>query len=164
MMKVAVIYAVAENNVIGNDNALPWHLPADLKHFKQKTTGKPIVMGRKTFDSIGKPLPNRRNIVVTNNKSWHNEGVEVAHSLQDALSMCEGEPEVCVIGGAQLFRQAFDLGIVTDVYLTRIHADIEGDTYFELPADFEKVVSVASNQSDEKNPFAYTFLDIQKKD
>lgn len=133
-MKVALIVAAAANNVIGRDNQLPWHLPQDLKYFKAKTMGKPIIMGRKTFDSIGRPLPGRINIVVTRNRAWSAAGVSVVTSVHDALQMAQqlvvGQDvkEVMVIGGAEIYQSA--LPLADKVYLTRIDLAIEGDAYF----------------------------------
>lgn len=133
-MGIALIAAVAENNVVGKDNELPWYLPEDLKHFKQLTLGKPIIMGRLTYESIGKPLPGRANIVVSRQQNYRPEGVKVVGSLIDALSLAEpiakaeGLDEVMVIGGAQIYAEA--MPFADTLYLTEIHKVIEGDTYF----------------------------------
>lgn len=127
-MKVTLIVARARNGVIGRDNALPWRLPADLAHFKRITLGHPVIMGRKTWDSIGKPLPGRRNIVVTRNESWHAEGAEAVPSLDEALARCKGDAEVFVIGGAALFADA--LPRADRVIVTEIDRDVEGDIHF----------------------------------
>jgi dihydrofolate reductase len=126
-MILSLIVAVAENGVIGKDNRLPWHLPEDLRYFKQVTLGKPVVMGRKTFESIGRPLPGRSNIVVTGDPDWRAEGVLVAHSLEEALTLASGE-EVFVIGGARLFAEA--LPRAQRLYLTEIHRAYQGDVRF----------------------------------
>lgn len=127
-MMVSIIAARTERGVIGKDNALPWHLPADLKRFKTITTGHTIIMGRKTFESIGRPLPNRRSIVVSRARRFHAEGVDVVASLDRALDLAREEEEVFVIGGAELFREA--LPRADRLYLTVVHADVEGDTFF----------------------------------
>jgi dihydrofolate reductase len=135
-MKVALIVAAATNNVIGRDNQLPWHLPQDLKYFKAKTLGKPVIMGRKTYESIGRPLPGRPNIVVTRNQAWSAEGVSVVTSLADALVLAgqlmahqeEQLQEAMVIGGAEIYRSA--LPLADRVYLTRIELPVDGDAYF----------------------------------
>jgi len=154
-MKLSLIVAAAQNGVIGRDNQLPWHLPQDLKYFKANTLGKPIVMGRKTFDSIGKPLPGRTNIVITRQANWHAQGVLVAQSVEDALAIgCAVRDEqqqlaneIMVIGGAEIYRSA--LPIASRVYLTRIHADVEGDAYFpELPGDQWQKISETSGDAD----------------
>ncbi len=145
-MKLAVIAAVADNGVIGRDNQLPWHLPEDLKYFKRVTLGKPIIMGRKTFDSIGRPLPGRSNIVVTRQPDWRAAGVVVAHSLAAALELAatrlpppqplklqtgpEARPEAMLIGGAELYAEG--IGRAERLYLTRVHASVDGDAYFPL--------------------------------
>lgn len=125
---LTLVAAMARNNVIGIDNTLPWHLPEDLKHFKAVTLGKPVIMGRKTFDSIGRPLPGRLNIVITRQLDWQHDGVSVAHSLQDALEMAGAVEEVCVIGGANLYAQA--LPLADRMCLTHIDLDIAGDAHF----------------------------------
>lgn len=139
-MKLSLIAAAANNNVIGRNNELPWHLPQDLKYFKSVTLGKPVIMGRKTFESIGKPLPGRTNIVITRQSDWQHAGVLVASSVQDALELAENfrnelgqtADEVMVIGGAEIYRCA--LPLANKVYLTRIDEDIVGDAWFpQLP-------------------------------
>lgn len=163
-MIISAIYAVSENHVIGKENALPWHLPADLQHFKRKTLGKTIIMGRKTFDSMGRPLPKRRNIVVTRDSAWTKEGVEVANSLTEALKLAASEEEVCIIGGAMLFQEAFDQHLINHIYQTLVHADVEGDVFFPLPYPEKwEIVSVDSQQADGKNGYAYTFIEMNYK-
>ncbi len=122
---ITLIVAVADSGVIGRDNALPWHLPDDLKRFKQLTMGKPLIMGRKTFESIGKPLPGRHNIVLTRDTNYRREGVTVVHDVAAAARAAGDVPEVMVIGGAELFRSF--LPLAGRVHLTRVHADLEGD-------------------------------------
>ena len=126
--RLALIAAIAANGVIGSDNALPWRLPEDLKRFKALTLGHPVIMGRKTYESIGRPLPGRRNIVVTRNADWRTEGCETAASLEAALAACGGAEEVFVIGGAQLYAAA--LPLARRLYLTEIRADFPGDARF----------------------------------
>lgn len=137
---VSLVVAMAENNVIGKDGGLPWHIPADLKHFKAVTMGKPIVMGRRTFESIGRPLPGRLNIVVTRDPSRRWDGVETVRSLPDALerAAADGAAEIMIIGGGDLYRAA--LPLVQRIYLTRVHETVDGDTVFpELdPADWRE--------------------------
>jgi dihydrofolate reductase len=140
--KLSIIVAKANNNVIGKDNALPWRLPEDLAFFKRTTTGHPVVMGRKTFESIGRPLPNRRNIVVTRNPAWMAAGVEAAASLALALDLCAGQPEVFVIGGAQLYVEA--LARADRLIVTEIQRDYEGDAFFPV---IPKVFCEVSRQS-----------------
>lgn len=128
MSTIALIAAVAKNGVIGIDNRLPWHLSTDLKYFKATTLDHTILMGRKTFDSLGRPLPKRRNIVMTQNKSWQQEGCEVVHSIDEVLAKTSTEEKVFVIGGEAIFA-AF-LPRADYLYLTEIHQDFEGDTFF----------------------------------
>lgn len=123
---ISIVVARAANDVIGANNGLPWHLPDDLAHFKRVTMGKPIIMGRRTFDSIGRALPGRRNIVVTRDATWVHVGCERAGSLEQALQLCAGIAEVAVIGGAQLYAAA--LPIAQRAYVTEIHHEYEGDT------------------------------------
>jgi dihydrofolate reductase len=130
-MKLSVIVAVAENGIVGRDNALPWHLPADLKYFKKMTLGKPIVMGRKTFESIGRPLPGRTNIVISRNPDFVAQGVHVCASVQDALAVAadvssrDGGNELMVIGGAAIYSATIPLAEC--LYITEVHAEVEGD-------------------------------------
>ncbi len=164
---IAMIVAMAENRVIGRNNQLPWHLPNDLKYFKSTTMGKPLVMGRKTFESIGKPLPGRTNIVVSGNKGFSAEGIRVANDIDQALeqavsvAITEGALEVMVIGGAQIYEAV--LPKVTRLYLTQVHADIEGDALFpELDWGQWKEVAREDVQAEGSNPFDYSFVVYQR--
>ncbi len=136
MLPLSIIVALGDNYVIGCNNQLPWHLPADLKHFKALTIGKPVVMGRKTWESLGRPLPNRLNIVVTHQSDFLAEGVEVYLSLNDALQRAnewaiqQQQQEIMLIGGAQLYKHAMDEGVVDNLYITRVHLSPEGDAWF----------------------------------
>ena len=139
-MIVSLIVAASQNGVIGKNNRLPWKLPADLKRFKHLTMGHPIIMGRKTFEAIGKSLPGRTNIVVTHQAGFQACGALAAHSLEEALRLCENSQEVFVIGGASIFEQA--LPLADRIYLTRIHQDFDGDTrLFHLDQTVWKVTS-----------------------
>jgi dihydrofolate reductase len=159
-MRVSIIAAVAENGVIGRGGKLPWHLSDDLRRFKRLTMGHTIVMGRRTWESIGRPLPGRRTIAVSRQPEYRVdvEGVDVAASLDDALRIAEtaGDDEVFIIGGAELYREA--LAQVNRIYLTRVHAFIDGDTYFP-DVDWQKWRRVESEQrdSDARNDYRYTF-------
>ena len=161
-MKISIVVVADENNAIGKNNQLLCHLPADLKHFKNLTTGKTVVMGRKTFDSIGKPLPNRKNIIVTRQENLIIEGCEIANSLQDAVKFAADNIDICIIGGAEIYNQAF--GYTDVVYLTRIHHQFDADTYFPLidPNVWEET-SFEAHQPDEKNKFRYTFITYKRK-
>jgi dihydrofolate reductase len=148
---------MAENRVIGVDNSLPWRLPADLRHFRRLTTGHHVIMGRRNYESIGKPLPDRTNIVVTRNPSYRAPGCLVMHSLEAALASAQNDPEIFVIGGADIYRQALDRA--DRLYLTLVHAQVQGDTYFP-PIDERqwREISRERHELDEKNPHACTFL------
>ena len=162
--EVIAIYAVSENGVIGKDNDLPWHLPEEFRHFKRHTHGKTIIMGRKTYDSLGKPLPNRRHIVVTRNRDYYADGIEIVHSLSEALNLAQGDEEVFIIGGAGLFQDAFEQDLIDKVYLTTVHAEVEGDVIFHLPNEDQwKITEVDARQADDKNEYAFTFKTLVKK-
>jgi dihydrofolate reductase len=155
-MMLTLIVAASDNGVIGRDNSLPWHLPDDLKHFKRVTLGKPVVMGRKTCESIGKPLPGRHNIVVTRDTNYQREGVTVAHDVDAALRAAGEVPEVMVIGGAELFRAC--LPRAGRVHLTRVHGNIPGDVYWpELDPHEWRVVGRERHEADERHAHAMTF-------
>ena len=161
-MILSIVVAIAENNAIGKDNQLLWHLPADLKHFKDITSGHTIIMGRKTYDSIGRPLPNRRNIVITRNAELNLPGTEVTNSLEQALRLCSAEEEVFIIGGAELYKHALE---ATDrIYLTRVHQTYDADTFFpEIAPGTWNETSIENHQPDEKNGLAYTFSTLERK-
>lgn len=158
---ITLVVAATDAGVIGRDNAMPWHLPADLAHFKQLTMGKPIVMGRRTFESIGRPLPGRLNVVVTRDQGWHAAGVTVAHSFEAALAACSAVPEVMIIGGAQLYAAA--LPRAQRIHFTQIHADIPGDTRFTAldPAQWREVARV-ERAPDARNAHALSFLTLER--
>jgi dihydrofolate reductase len=160
--RTSIIVAMARNRVIGVDNTLPWHLPADLKHFKELTMGHHIVMGRKTYESIGKPLPGRTSIVITRNVNNVVPGVIVVNSLEAAIAACGNDEEIFVIGGAELYRQA--IALADRIYLTEIDADISGDAHFtELDHRLWKEVVRDSHVADEKNRYSYHFVIYDRK-
>lgn len=166
-MKLAMIVAQAENRVIGNDNKLPWYLPEDLKYFKRVTMGKPIIMGRKTYDSIGRPLPGRCNIVVTRDGDWKVPGVVVVASLDAALEHAsaqaeiDGVDEAVVMGGAQIYRQM--LPKTQRLYLTQVHAAVEGDAYFpELVAGEWREAGREDFAASDNNPYDYSFVVLER--
>lgn len=162
-MRLSIIAAMAANRVIGRDNRLPWHLPADLKHFRQLTIGKPVLMGRKTWESLGRPLPERTNIVVTRAADYAAPGCVVVHSLEAALRAAAHHPEVMVIGGAELYRQA--LPQARRIYLTEVHAGFEGDAYFpELEQGAWSEVERVDHEPDDKNTHAYSFVVLERLD
>lgn len=146
-----------ENRLIGANNQLPWHLPADLALFKRTTMGKPIIMGRKTFESIGKPLPGRRNIVITRDSTYHVPGCETCHGIDAALETCSADDEVMLIGGASLYQQT--LALASCMYITRIHHQFSGDTWFpEFSADSWKVVEEQDFAADKSNAYSFSFV------
>ena len=162
MNKTSIVVAISENSAIGKDNQLLWYLPADLKHFKDITTGGTIIMGRKTYDSIGKPLPNRRNIVITRKTDLEITGVEVVNSLQEALSLCAQEQEVFIIGGAEIYKHA--LAVTNRIYLTTVHQSYEADAFFpELTKNEWEEIHQEYHEADEKNNVAYTFSTLERK-
>lgn len=159
---ITIVAAVAENGVIGKKNALPWHLPADLAHFKQVTMGKPIIMGSKTYQSIGRPLPGRKNIVLSK-QNRKIKGVEVVHSVKEAIFAAGNVPEICIIGGSYVFREF--LTIANRMILTKIHTKIDGDIYFPKYDENEWNESNREDyESDEKNPFNYSFITLERVD
>ncbi len=159
-MTVSLIVAISQNGVIGANNKLPWSLPADLKRFKELTMGHPILMGRKTFESIGKPLPGRTNIVITRQKEFACCGAVTAPSLEKALEMCADASEVFVIGGAEIFRQA--LPPAGKIYLTLIHQDFDGDARFTFDKNAWSEISRQDVPPDAANPYPYSFLTLEK--
>lgn len=168
MNKISLVVAMAENRVIGRENRLPWHLPQDLKHFKSITTGHPVIMGRKTFESIGRALPNRINIVITRKGDWSADGVIVCHDVEEALRLANREAEaigvgeLMVIGGANLYDQL--LPRAYRLYLTLVHAEVEGDALFP---DFNRQqwneVSRVEHSYDTGNPYNYSFIVLDRK-
>ncbi|NVJ59032.1 MAG: type 3 dihydrofolate reductase [Gammaproteobacteria bacterium] len=155
--KISLICAMANNRVIGKDNAMPWHMPADLKHFKQTTMGKPIVMGRKTFESIGRPLPGRENVVITRNKDWHSEGVTVVESIEQALEHLQQHDEIMITGGGNIYQQTIDQA--DRLYLTFIDLTTDGDAFFPKYDHLElKTVAEETHKADDKNPYEYRFV------
>ncbi len=159
---LSLVAAVAQNGVIGSGNRLPWHLPADLEHFKAVTLGKTILMGRRTFESIGRPLPQRRNLVLTRRGDFNAAGVETVTSLEQALDLAAGEPELMVIGGAELYR--LSLPQARRIYLTRVHAPVAGDTRFP-PCDWSewRESARAAHPADGRNAHAMTFLTLERR-
>jgi len=167
-MKIVLIAAFAQNRVVGINNTLPWHLPEDLKYFKRTTTGKAIIMGRKTYDSIGRPLPNRTNIVISRNSELKIEGVKVVDSLQAAIDLAKevnfinGVEEVMVIGGASIYEEA--LPKADRLYLTHVHAEVKGDAYFP-EVDFSQWQEISRDDyaASESNPYDYSFVVYDNK-
>jgi dihydrofolate reductase len=155
---INIIVATSKNRVIGNNNSLIWKLPADLKRFKQITTGSTVVMGRKTYESIGKPLPNRRNIIITRDTNYLVDNCEIVNSLEEALMLCNND--CFIIGGGEIYKQSID--IADKIYLTLVQEDFEGDTYFpEIGKEWTKVFR-EDYEGDEKNEHKYSFIDYER--
>ncbi|MEO0443322.1 MAG: dihydrofolate reductase [Pseudomonadota bacterium] len=167
MTKLAIIVAMANNRTIGKDNKLLWHLPEDLKHFKRITMGKPMIMGRKTFESIGRPLPGRLNIVLTRQSDWHYDGVKAVSSIDEAMKVAtaqafiDGVDEVMLIGGAELYQAT--LAMADTLYLTRVDADLNGDAFFPEVSDHQwRETSRQAFSASETNPYDYAFCVLEK--
>lgn len=160
---ISLIWAMDENRVIGYHNQLPWRLPEDLKFFKRVTMGHPIMMGRKTYESIGRPLPGRENIVITRDEAYHPDGCTVMNSIEKFQGFAEGkEEEIFVIGGAEIFKEV--LPYADKLYLTMIHHQFEGDTFFPVfDIDKWELESREIGPKDEKNPYDYEFLIYKRK-
>jgi dihydrofolate reductase len=158
---ISLIVAMAQNGVIGRDNALPWRLPADLKRFKAFTLGKTVLMGRKTFESIGRPLHGRDNLVLTRDRRWLASGVIVVHSVEQALTRA-GDKELVAIGGAQIYRLL--MPFARRIYLTHVHADVPGDTFFP---DFDPTqwddVECRMHPADEEHAYPVTFVTLERR-
>jgi len=160
-MEISLVVAMGENRVTGAANGLPWRLPADLKHFKRVTMGHPIVMGRRTWEAIGRPLPGRTNIVVTRRADFEAPGAVVVDSLEAAKASAGDAGELMIIGGAEIFEQA--LGEARRIYLTEIHAAFDGDTYFpQISEDEWACVSREDFDKDDNNPYDYSFLVLER--
>ena len=160
-MILSLIAAVDRHSGIGRDNRLLWHLPADLKYFRRVTSGHTVIMGRKTFESIGKALPKRRNIVLTRQEDFEAPGCEVMDDLFTAIKSCEKEGEVFVIGGAEIYRQA--LQVADKIYLTRVDTEAEADTFFPyFKLNVWKLIYLLKNKADEENQYDYTFSIYQR--
>lgn len=161
MTILSMIVAHANNRVIGKNNDMPWHLPADLAYFKKTTLGKPIIMGRKTYESIGRPLPGRKNIVISRDSDYQAAGVEVVNSVEAALALVSDSEEVMVIGGGAIYQHC--LGAAQRLYITHIDADIAGDTYFpEYDLDIWHKVDSTIRPADEKNLYQLDFTVYEK--
>jgi dihydrofolate reductase len=158
--KLSIIVAMSSNRVIGVNNSLPWHLSEDLKHFKTLTTGHTIIMGRKTYESIGKPLPNRRNIVISRNLNAFYGGIEVVHSLEDAFSTSSNDDEVFIIGGSNIYEQS--LHLAEHLYITEIKKAFEGDTFFP---EIDKSLWTESTRETHisSDGLEFSFVRLQKK-
>lgn len=167
-MKLSLIVALAKNRVIGRNNKLPWYLPNDLKYFKRVTMGKPVIMGRKTYESIGKPLPGRTNILISRQSDYQPDHVKVVNSLEaakelaESVCLLEGQEEAMIMGGAEIYSLALDL--CERMYLTEVHADVSGDAYFpEFDKSEWQEVAREDFQAQEPNPYDYSFVTYERK-
>ena len=159
---ITLIAAAGENNELGKDNDLVWHLPDDFKRFKKLTTGHHIIMGRKTFESFPKPLPNRTHLVITRNKEYQKEGAVVVHSLDEALLKAQNDPQPFVIGGGEIYKLAIDTA--DKIELTRVHGTFEADTYFpEIDLDKWQLISEVKHEKDEKHNYSFSYLTYERK-
>jgi dihydrofolate reductase len=159
-MRLTAVVAASDNNVIGRGNALPWHLPADLAHFKRVTMGKPILMGRRTFESIGRALPGRRNLVLSRG-GFRADAVESVRTLDEALELTVNEPELMIIGGAALYALA--MPVLDLMHLTRVHCDVAGDAYLPpLSPDQWRERSREHRAADERNAYAMSFIELER--
>ena len=163
-MTISLIVAAAENNVIGKDNKLPWSLPEDMKFFKNTTWGMPVIMGRKSYEALGKPLPGRVNIVVTKQNDWTAENVQVAKSIEEALTLAKAAncKEIFIIGGGNIFTQSMDLA--DKIYLTRVHASPDGDAFFPVINETKwKLIDNIDFEKNEKHQYSFSFQQWIKK-
>jgi dihydrofolate reductase len=160
-MNLSIIVALSENNVVGINNQLPWHLSADLKRLKSITMGHHLIMGRKTFESIGKPLPGRTNVIITHNKEYKAEGAVVVSSVKEALETAKNDSEAFIFGGGEVFKET--LPMVNKIYMTKIHQTFNGDTFFpELKSNEWKETFREEHQPDEKNQYRYSFINLER--
>ena len=160
--ELTIIAAVSINNVIGNKNKLIWNLPNDLKRFKKLTTGHSVIMGRKTFDSLPNPLPNRDNIVITRNTDYSNSDVKVCSSIEDAINLTKTDSQPFIIGGGEIYSQTINL--VDKIELTRVYKEFDGDAYFpEIPLDNFELINEERYNSNTQNEFDYSFLTYKKR-
>jgi dihydrofolate reductase len=158
-MRVSLIVAVSENGVIGRDGGLPWRLSKDLRRFKQLTMGHHLVIGRRTWEEVGTPLPGRIMVVVTRDRTFAADGVLVAHSLDEALDLVRDDDEPFIGGGAEIYRMALERSMVDCLYITRVHAEVEGDTFFpEIDLEAWRLISREDHEADDRNQYPFSFL------
>ena len=160
---VTLIAAISKNNALGKDNDLIWHLPADLQRFKKVTSGHHILMGRNTFESIGKPLPNRTTIIITRNTNYFKDGCLIANSLEDAIELAKEDQEIFIIGGAQIYKQALEKDLVDKLDITIVHEEFEADAFFpEIHSSIWKEIAREDFKADEKNKYDYSFVSYKR--
>lgn len=163
-MRVSLIVAVSENGVIGRDGGLPWRLSKDLRRFKQLTMGHHLVIGRRTWEEVGTPLPGRTMVVVTRDHRFAAQGVLVAHTLDEALELARDDDEPFIGGGAEIYRMALERSLVDRLYITRVHADIEGDTVFpEIELEAWRLISREDHEADDRNQYPISFLVYERR-
>ena len=161
---ITLIAAIGKNNALGKNNDLIWHLPADLKRFRQLTTGHHMIMGRKTYESIGKPLPNRTTIIVSRNPEYFQEGCLTASSLENAIQIANNEEVICIVGGEQIYRKALENNLVDALDITLVHDEFDADVFFpEIDLKIWEEISRENFKADEKNKFDYSFIQYQKR-
>jgi dihydrofolate reductase len=160
LSRISFVVAFDRNRVIGKDGKLPWRLPDDMKHVRALTVGKPVIMGRRTYESIGRPLPDRMNIVLTRDPGFAAEGVSVARTPEEALRLAAGASEIIVFGGAEIFR--LFLPIAERIYLTQVDADVGGDTYFDFDGTDWIVLENRPHPADERHRYAFSFLTLER--
>ncbi|MGB0891772.1 MAG: dihydrofolate reductase [Flavobacteriaceae bacterium] len=161
---ITLIAAVGKNNELGKDNDLIWHLPADLKRFKKVTSGHYILMGRNTFESIGKPLPNRTSVIITRNKNYFKDGCLIANSLEEAIGLVDNNEDAFIIGGAQIYKQALENNLVDKLDITVVQESFEADVFFpEIDLDVWEEISREDFKPDEKNKYNYSFVSYKRK-
>ncbi len=160
-MILSLIAAIGKNNELGKDNQLLWKLPADMKHFRTTTSGHPVIMGRKTFESLGRPLPNRRNIIITRDKNYHSDGVDVVYSLEEALNLLGNtEGEAFVIGGGQIYTES--IARANKLYITHVDATLDADTFFPTIDNSWKKVSEEKHEKDTENEYSFAVVEYRK--
>lgn len=160
-MQVSIIVAMDRNRVIGKNDTLPWHIASDLQNFKKITMGKPIVMGRKTHESIGRPLPGRENIILTRDQNYHAEGCTVLQSMDEIFEYCKDVDEIMITGGSEIYQHTLDQA--SRLYLTEVHTEIDGDTFFpEFDRTEWKEISREDFKADEENDYDYSFVVLER--
>lgn len=165
MSTITIIAAIANNNALGKDNDLIWHLPADLKRFKKVTSGHHILMGRNTFESIGKPLPNRTTVIITRNKNYKAEGCIVVDSIEKAIEVAKSDEHIYIIGGAQIYKQAMATNLVDQLDITEVNHSFDADVYFpEIDTEIWQETSREDFSADEKNKYKYSFISYKKRE
>ncbi|CAM1344782.1 dihydrofolate reductase [Tenacibaculum amylolyticum] len=161
---ITIIAAIGKHNELGKNNDLIWHLPADLKRFKKVTTGHHILMGRNTFESIGKPLPNRTTIIITRNNDYFKDGCLVANSIEEAIALAKDDQEIFIIGGAQIYKQALEKDLVQKLDITIVHSTFNADVFFpKIDTSIWKEIAREDFKADEKNKHDYSFVSYVKK-